>query len=416
MKILFHKLASLVGTVAFWSSYLLPRSHTIWIFGAWYGERYSDNPKYLFEYVSKEKKDIKCYWITKNKNVVLSIRQQGFNAFHKNSLKGVWICLRASVVVVSHHAYSDTNAYLLGGAKIVQLYHGIPLKRIGYDYPPAHSDLTNGKFAGIRSFIQPFKVFSTSDMLISTSQLVSQNFVTALRVSIEKIRVLGYPRNDILLSNDSYVHPFVRGVQEKYSCSRIFAYLPTYSYDLSGEPSIGQRELGFDGEKVNEALQLLDGVLLFRVHPFLWNKQSGGSPFSVNSETTPNKTNRIVWAGDNELDDFQPVLRHVDILITDYSSVYFDFLLLNRPIIFLTFGDDWRKNERGFYHNYDEVTPGPKARNWEEAMDYVTEACAKPGHYEAERGRLRTLFRKFVDDKSSERVFREIQKLVEPSA
>ena len=69
----------------------MPRSKNIWVFGAWYGQQYSDNTSYLFEYVNKNKNDIKSIWLTKKKNIYNLLKDKGYNVFYVNSFLGISI-------------------------------------------------------------------------------------------------------------------------------------------------------------------------------------------------------------------------------------------------------------------------------------------------------------------------------------
>ena len=113
-----------------------------------------------------------------------------------------------------------------------------------------------------------------------------------------------------------------------------------------------------------------------------------------------------------DCEDIYDVLNQYDMLIADYSSIYFDFLLLNRPIIFAPFDkDDYLGNEREFYFSYDEITPGPKAVSWPEVMDHITTFADVPLWYSEERAHISKRFHKH-EKNSCERLYREIKQRV----
>ena len=110
--------------------------------------------------------------------------------------------------------------------------------------------------------------------------------------------------------------------------------------------------------------------------------------------------------------DVAEILPNTDILITDYSSVFFDFLLTNRPIIFAPF--DYEKyitKDRELYYDYDEVTPGPKCKNWEEVLEWIVKFKENPNLFKEEREEVKNRFHKYQDGRNCERVFNEIIKL-----
>jgi CDP-glycerol glycerophosphotransferase (TagB/SpsB family) len=110
------------------------------------------------------------------------------------------------------------------------------------------------------------------------------------------------------------------------------------------------------------------------------------------------------------LPDIYPLLKRVNILITDYSSVYFDFLLLDRPIIFAPF--DLREfvslDGQELFYDYDEVTPGPKATDWKGVLEFV-ERNLQCDDYKTQRKEICLRFNEFRDCKNSERVYNIIK-------
>jgi CDP-glycerol glycerophosphotransferase (TagB/SpsB family) len=96
-------------------------------------------------------------------------------------------------------------------------------------------------------------------------------------------------------------------------------------------------------------------------------------------------------------------------LITDYSSVFFDYLLLDRPVIFSSFDlEMYRKNDRGFYFDYATVTPGPKADNWEQLELQLARILQGKDEHRQDRRRVTTLVNQHTTGLSSERVFNAV--------
>ena len=126
------KAAGLIGKyLVMYLSCLFPRSRKIYIFGAWLGEQFADNPRYLF-LEAQEHDDIRPVWITKDEKVCAKVRKLGYEAYMFNSLKGIWMQLRAKYVVVCN-GISDVNHTFMGRAVFLNLWHGVPLKKVGYD-------------------------------------------------------------------------------------------------------------------------------------------------------------------------------------------------------------------------------------------------------------------------------------------
>ena len=96
-------------------------------------------------------------------------------------------------------------------------------------------------------------------------------------------------------------------------------------------------------------------------------------------------------------------------MITDYSSVHFDFLLTKKPIIFAPFDKEkYLMDDREFYFDYDEVAPGPQAGNWTEILENIEKFIQNPKLYEGERLRVLKRFNKYTDSNNCKRVFSSI--------
>jgi CDP-glycerol glycerophosphotransferase (TagB/SpsB family) len=108
--------------------------------------------------------------------------------------------------------------------------------------------------------------------------------------------------------------------------------------------------------------------------------------------------------------DLNEELASAAAIITDYSSVYFDFLLLDRPIIFAAFDLETYKRKRNFYYDYDSVTPGPKARDWDETITQLELILNGEDDWRNERHRINERFNLYKNADSSRRVFFEIRK------
>ena len=95
-------------------SCLFPRSKKIYVFGAWLGQKFADNPKYLF-LEAQDHPDIRPVWITKDSEVCRQVRSMGYEAYEYRSFKGIWIQLRAKYAVVCN-GISDLNHTFMGRA------------------------------------------------------------------------------------------------------------------------------------------------------------------------------------------------------------------------------------------------------------------------------------------------------------
>ncbi len=377
---------------------VVPKSDRIWVFGAMFGEKYADNSKYFFEYVAQRQPDIQPVWISGNRQVVARLREQGREAHLFYAPRGIWRCMRAGVGCISHSVIRDIRPFVFTRRTLlVNLWHGIPLKRIAGDDDV--SDIRNKgifRFAGFCSKLLCPSFRRAYDLITACSDNDRRSFCSGFAVPPEKVVITGYPRNDALFS----ASPRLRNRKGQ----KVGIYMPTFrgqegdDYDFFGQ-------YGFDPLAMNAFLEQLNVHLYLKLHHFNMPK----------AEILAQIRSLSALSFYEEADVYAD-LSAMDFLVTDYSSIYFDYLLLNRPIIFAPFDlAGYRQGGRSFYYNYAEVTPGPKAGNWDEVCACIREAIEFPDHYSEARSRILQEFQSFRDGGSSERVYAEIRRLIDPT-
>jgi len=325
--------------------YLLPRNRRNWVFGSGIGINFSDNAKYLFLYCSSEK-DINCYWITKNKDLVESLRNDGLNAYYKYSAKGLWLSLSSKVYVYDSRTGS-INHWASAGAIKVNLWHGSPLKTIDRDITVKHNAFYIGNHTwGIKRYLVRMIMpewFVVADLMIATSEKVKGYFNSAF--GSKKIKVTGYPRNDIISNPSLYARylVFEQNIIDSISTEKTILYAPTFR-----DTNRFNRETPIEWGRLNDLLKKNDATFLIKLHRHDYSMAIKEDYSNI----------RVL---DNE-SDMYPLFSKVDLLITDYSSIFFDFLLTDKPVLFYPYDkDDYLTKDRSMYDEYDTVTPGHKA-------------------------------------------------------
>ena len=159
-------------------------------------------------------------------------------------------------------------------------------------------------------------------------------------------------------------------------------------------------EFGFNQQALGELLESTNSVLVFRFHPFELSKIK--SQVSVLHD-------RLIFEC-HDLSDPYPLLSKASILITDYSSIFDDFLLLDRPIIFANFDHQtYVKNERALYWDYDNVTPGVKVPNWDSLVDNLNSILSgNEDLYVKDRAKMRSV----IYNKPPEQALKNVADLV----
>lgn len=378
-------------------SCIIPKDKNLWVFGAWFGKRYADNARYVFEFAQRDK-NIKAVWISKDKKVVLRVRRNGNPGYLSYSLRGMYYTVRAAVAVVSS-SHLDINSALVGGALKVHLWHGAPMKKLGYEDNKFKGESSARRYGRmLYSILLPHtRVIGAYDIVLASSDYFKPIMSSAFGVSADKVPVLGYPRNDVLF-NDNIKSEYMETLKAKFGGPKVLGYFPTFRNTEGRNNDFAlMGQYGFDKFAMETFLEETNSVLLVKLHYADQNRVKKMSVY-----TSP----RIVYASEKDLPEANEALRYIDVLITDYSGIYFDYLLLNRPVIFAAFDLEEYISQRGLYDEYEFYLAGPVAKDWRQVIEHAGQALNEPGKYEGLRIAKNRIFNKYQDDKSSMRMFK----------
>ncbi|MBO8132044.1 MAG: CDP-glycerol glycerophosphotransferase family protein [Candidatus Marinimicrobia bacterium] len=374
----------------YWISSLIPKNSNVWVFGAWYGQKYSDNSKAVFEFVNKKNKNIKAIWLSKNKKVIKKLRQLGYKAHYPYGIFGYLYCLRAGKCIVSSSFITDVNKFAISkNTKKILLWHGVPIKKVGKSDKIEKNMGSNVLIKKIKYTLFP-NLREEYDMITVTSKISKEVFVKGFDIDRHRVKITGYPRNDMLIKNIGYNN------KDRFE----ILYAPTFRGDVGSEFKFPP-EVNFNQHKIDEYLEKNNMFLYVRLH--YANKFS---------EELLKSITQMKNASIFDCCNINEHLGRFDLLITDYSGIYIDYLLLGRPIIFFPFDyKEYIRNERELVYEYDKITPGPKAYSWDDILKHIDELIRKPSLYKKDIIKVRNIFHKYIDGKSSCRVYYEIMKL-----
>jgi CDP-glycerol glycerophosphotransferase (TagB/SpsB family) len=311
------------------------------------------------------------------------------------------VCLVAGIHIFDH-TKADINYGAAAGGLSVNLWHGIPLKRIGDDIlSPRHAHQIARRERGLQRAWQRLRrpaLFEAYDYTISTSPSATQRLSSALSLPPSHVAVTGYPRNDVL-------RPSVRTIltaQERNIAAnlratadlgeRVVLYAPTFRERAEGEAPSSHLNV----RSLDDVLTRHRCRMYVKLHPNdrsdLLSRDRYGRIDVI--------TGRI---------DIYPLLHFFDALITDYSSIYHDYLLLDRPLLFYPYDlEQYARVTHGLYDSYNSVTPGPQARNAQElshALDKLLgDFDAQSAQWASQRESVRRRFHEFDDQGSAQRV------------
>ncbi|WP_186777371.1 bifunctional glycosyltransferase/CDP-glycerol:glycerophosphate glycerophosphotransferase [Streptomyces salinarius] len=324
------------------------------VFESHLGKQYSDSPRAVYEELRRRGVPMKAVWS------YAGSRPVGFPADVKLVQRWSWPYLRA---LAQAEFWIDNQGFPLKLSKrpettYIQTWHGSALKRMGFDEPkyrimPEHEQ---------RAYQQAIDRF---DHFVVRGEHDERTLARAYRIPEEKLLRTGYPRNDALVrARDSAPPaPATQELAERLGIRRdrpVVLYAPTFRTQDDGK--VRKFEFPFDVEKF--AQRFGDRyTLLIRTH------------YLNDVALPPSVAGRVVNV--SEEPDIAPALLLSDVLITDYSSVMFDYALLQRPMVFYTYDwDSYVENSRGTYFDLKEQAPGPVVATEDELFAVLADLTA----------------------------------------
>ncbi|MDA9120129.1 CDP-glycerol glycerophosphotransferase family protein [Opitutales bacterium] len=299
-----------------------------------------------------------------------------------HSFSGFWALARAQKIVQDQGDFTHPLNLLLSKQEKIQMWHGVPLKKLN-------------RLFGI-----------TYDWMISTSDYVNESSLKSV-IDAKNYSNLGYPRNDLLLKDHS-VRDLVLCDRELYGRAKnafvtkkqkVIVYMPTHRESATSIGKARSYLMPLDFESLNTFCSENNFLMVVKLHPFVMQFQSDFSPPEGYSNVYFHSTQG----------DIYPLLKYTDLLITDYSSIYFDFLLLDRPVIFYDYDyEEYSSNMGGFFYNYQENAPGEHANKQDLLHKAILNSVNFPDNYSYARLQCRKKFFTYNDAKSSERILKQI--------
>lgn len=339
-------------------SFLVPRSKKQLAFGSYRGS-FSDNSKYLFIYLVEHHPELQACWLSINRKTVQKVRALGLPAYWVLSPVGAWKALRAKYWFVNSYS-SDIMYCLSGGVTIVNLWHGVGLKHCEFNIKDGALAERFVKKTFKERFYHP-ESFKRPDYLASSTPFQSTMFASAFRIPLDKCLNVGYPRNAILQKPKEDVLAFVRKYEPQETlhliekCSKydkVYIYMPTWR---DSQKNVFAQQM--DLRKLSAVLKRQNALLLLKPHP--------------------NTIVNSIYQADNivlveRTVDIYGVLPFTDVLITDYSSILYDYLLMpDKQVILYLYDFDEYVHERDFYYPFDENVVGTHVKSFEQLIDVI---------------------------------------------
>jgi len=349
-----NDLLTLFGVVTYNLCKPLKRDPDLWMIGnAW--NEFLGNSKYLALHLEKCK-NISVIFISNNPEVKQELNELDIRVEKKYSMKGLYAAMICGTVVTSF-GIRPVPWFLTGGANFVNIWHGIPIKRI--------PSLTRG----YDSIVYNSMIHCVPDGDISENHLA-----TIFDVNDNKIFRTGWPRNEAIKMHQSDELAINEGVNTSFSEKLESEVSCLYAPTFRKKESIAEF---LDFNKLNEQLKNTQIHIFLKLHP--GEEYHYDADQSTNIHTIPEKF------------DLYPFLESFDLLITDYSSIIFDFLHTDEPIVLFRPDYDNYAKESGIYEQIDAMIPADRVGSESELVDAISGNLAEDT-YAAERSDIKNKF------------------------
>ena len=357
-----------------------------WVFvESFFGKSYSDSPKYLYEYLYDKYGDqYRFIWCLNRRTREVKGRP---SICRRHSLRYVYYTARAKYFICNTRqpAWFKKRKE----AVFVETWHGTPLKKLAFDLEDIHAVSQDHK----KLFYSQSKEW---DYLVSANRFSTDVFERAFCFPREKIIETGYPRNDILYSE--HAGRIAEEVKRELGIpkgKRVILYAPTWRDNQFYEKAKYKFTLVLDLERMRREFGN-DSVLLLRTHYYIADRLelSGLDDFVYNG---------------SGYGDVSRLYLVSDICITDYSSVFFDFANLKRPLLFFAYDlEDYKEEIRGMYLDMEKELPGPVVQTNDELIDALRHLDEVTEQYRERYERFYDKFCHIDDGNAAERVVQAV--------
>ncbi len=383
MKNLLKKLKTLSARFALLiieaANYLIPKNNTLVLFYSSFG--FDDNARAVYEGMKNNSSypNFKLIWIVKNKKDFINLKEKCI-FLQKNSIRGVWAFLRAKLIVKTHSIYD--NRFNKKKQIVVFCMHGMTIKGLNKNIDPKW--LTKYNYCDI---------YTVSS--VNYFDVMSQVYC----VPKEKMVNWGLPRNDFLFKKNDVLK--IMGFD---NYKKIVIWMPTFRKSKDGGyfdgkfNDIGIPVLSLEGLKsLDEYLFCNNVLLIIKLHPW-----------AVDSSLDFNAFNNIIAIKNSDIPYpfvFYNLLAYCDAIITDYSSVYIDYLLLNRPIAF-AYDDfeEYSKTRTWAFDNIEKYMVGYRLSDLSSFFAFLDDVIKGHNAYYEEQKKINSFFNDYADGKSTKRL------------
>ena len=388
------------------ASFFVKRSENRIAIGSWAGKLYIDNSRYLLEEMLRSlDSSYKFYWIGISEELREKLPNDNRLKLLKiNSLSSVLALLKCKYFFCSQFPTIDICLYnVYHGSVITYLTHGFPIKKVGDD-KVTNQRKRNYFLANIKKLVfqskNKYNFFSVSSRIEENILMLSYGNKGCNEESLLRT---GTPRNDFLINLSASGRVDVKNRYKKaYGINenkKILLYLPTFRRLSTNTESLYRRSNLTEVKSMSSLLNKYNYVLIEKGH---FADHSDGL-----ADLCKDIEHHYLCLG-NEV-NVQELLACADILISDYSGAFVDFLVMDRPIIHYVYDYDYYKNtDSGLYFSKEEFACGEVAVNYEELLVALESYMKNEDKDKCLRKQKRELFLEYEKGEASEKIIEAV--------
>lgn len=323
----------------------IPKKKGVILFSAWFGQKYADNTRYTFEaMLSKGKYQVK--WYTVNKELYQQLKRKSIPVVYGKSIAGMWMQIRAHVLV-STIQFGDFNQYLLSNCIYLDLDHGFSLKQVGLAISG-----TDENYIRFQLLLRK----NVDYWMSASSQFCMEKIKECYRIEPSHIVKCNKPRTDVLFDENLRAGKN-KVVDDIKKGRKAVVWMPTHR--SCGEVKMPVSKI-FNLHSIEDLCRERNFVFIIKKHFYHREEIEELSQFEHIFDVTQDDV------------DAQVILSQADALISDYSSSYIEYLILDRPIILYAYDKDvYLKHERDLYIPLSENTAGEVVLNSDSLINSI---------------------------------------------
>lgn len=294
-------------------------------------------------------------------------------------IKGIYHLATCRYFIIDDYYYPVYAVKPKKETRVYQVWHACgAFKKFGYS-------TVDKTFGADKQFLSKIRIHSNYDKVLVSSNEVKKYYAEGFGIGEDTIISIGIPRTDLFFDTEG-IEKIKVDLLKRYpeiGGRKIILYAPTFRGDSRFD---ARNEEKLDFSLMRECLGK-EFILVLKLHPFV------SQGFKISEEL------KDFVLDLSEREDINELMILSDLMITDYSSVVFEYSLLEKPMLFFAYDLEKYKIERDFYYEYEEFIPGPLVKDTREIIDAINK-----NQFDLEKIRnFKNKFFDYTDGKSTER-------------